>query len=295
MTDTEVSLISMASTIAVGVLFLYGVVALSHIKNFRTRRVSERRRRGAPHPSHLRQARRNATNAMSQVVAYASAVAPWLTAVARGGTAAGGRSLGLVGGKTRLSGRHASSVARWLAAVARRGTAAGGRSLGLVRGRIRLAVWQRFARGEVDTADVELVPSEIVPELGSSRRDSIRRFGVSPRASGSHDMSGSCELASAHDEPGSRVATDGRHAHAPRPPLPPNSDRPSTTKTMESDVQALKRKRNALRLSTKPQNSGRDQTDLLKAKQVEGLAQSPEADVEALKAKLRRHDRGHRR
>lgn len=287
MTFTEVFLISLASTLAVGLLFLYGVVALSHIKNFRTRRVSERRRRGAPHPSHLRQARRNATNAMSQVVAYASAVAPWLTAVARRGTPAGGRSLGLVGGKTRPFGRHASSVARWLAAMARRGTAAAERSLGLVRGRIRLAVWQRFARG--DTADIELVPSEIVPELGSSRRDPIRRFGVIPRASGSHDMSGSCERAAAHDEPGSRVARDGRHAHPPRPPLPPK------TKTTASDVQALKRKRNALTLSTKPQNSGRDQTDLLKAKQVEGLAQSPEADVEALKAKLRRHDRGHRR
>jgi hypothetical protein len=293
MTDTEVSLISMASTIAVGVLFLYGVVALSHIKNFRTRRVSERRRRGAPHPSHLRQARRNATNAMSQVVAYASAVAPWLTAVARGGTAAGGRSLGLVGGKTRLSGRHASSVARWLAAVARRGTAAAERSLGLVGGRIRLAVRQRSARGEVDTADVELVPSEIVSELVSSRRDPIGRFGVSPRARGSHDVSGSYERAAAHHEPGSRVATDGRDAHPPRPARPPNSDRPFTTKTVPPDVEALMRKRNALMRSTKPQNSGRDQTDLLKAKQVEGLAQSPEADVEALKAKLRRPNRRH--
>jgi hypothetical protein len=60
---------------------------------------------------------------------------------------------------------------------------------------------------------------------------------------------------------------------------------------MASDVEALKRKRNELTVSTKPQNSGRDQTDRLKAKQVEGLARSPEADAEALKAKLGRPDR----
>jgi hypothetical protein len=158
---------------------------------------------------------------------------------------------------------------------------------------MRLSVRQRFARADVDTADVELVPSEVVPELGSSRLDAITWFGVSPRASESHVMSGSHERAVARDEPGSRVATDGRDAR-PRPPLPPNSHWPLTTKRRASDVEALKRKRNELPLSTKLDNSGRDQIDLLKAKQVEGLAQSPEADVEALKAKLRRPDRGHR-
>src|SRR6266542_1617900 len=259
MTDTEVLFISMVSTIAVVLLFLGGGVAHARTKDWRIRRASERRRRSLPQPPHLRQARRGTTNAMSQAATHAAAVASWFTAVARRGTAAAGRSLRLVGGKTRLS------------------------------------VRQRFARADVDTANVELVPSEVVPELGSSRPDPIRWLSVSPRASESHVMSGSHARAVARDEPGSRVATDGRDAHPPRPPLPPNSDRPLTTKRRASDVEALKRKRNELTLSTKPENSGHDQIDLIKAKQVEGLGQSPQAEVELLKAKLRRPDRGHRR
>jgi hypothetical protein len=292
MTDTEVLLISMACTIAVVLLFLGVVGARVRIRNWRIRRASERRRRAAPQPPHLRQARRGATNAMSQVAARASAVATWLTALAQRAAAAAGRSFGLVGGKTRLSGRHASSVARWLTAVARRGTAAAGRSVGLVRGKTRLSVRQRLARGDVDTADVELVLSEVVPEIRASRLDPIRRLGISPRASGAHVMSASHERAAAHDEPGSRIATDGRDAHPPRP-LGRSSDQLLTTKRMVSDVEALKRKRNELTLPTRLENRGRGQTDLLKAKQLEGLAQSPEADVEALKAKLGKPHRGH--
>src|SRR6266540_2602622 len=281
MTDTEVLFISMVSTIAVVLLFLGGGVAHARTKDWRIRRASERRRRGLPQPPHLQQARRGTTNAMSQAATHAAAVA--------------GRSLRLVGRKTRRFDRHATSVARWLTAVARRGTAAAERSLGLVPGKTRLSVRQRFARADVDTANVELVPSELVPELGSSRPDPIRWLSVSPRASESHVMSGSHARAVARDEPGSRVATDGRDAHPPRPPLPPNSDRPLTTKRRASDVEALQRKRNELTLSTKPENSGHDQIDLIKAKQVEGLGQSPQAEVELLKAKLRRPDRGHRR
>src|SRR6266542_950039 len=295
MTDTEVLFISMVSTIAVVLLFLGGGVAHARTKDWRIRRASERRRRGLPQPPHLRQARRGTTNAMSQAATHAAAVASWFTAVARRGKAAAGRSLRLVGRKTRLFDRHATSVARWLTAVARRGTAAAECSLGLVPGKTRLSVRQRFARADVDTANVELVPSELVPELGSSRPDPIRWLSVSPRASESHVMSGSHARAVARDEPGSRVATDGRDAHPPRPPLPPNSDRPLTTKRRASDVEALQRKRNELTLSTKPENSGHDQIDLIKAKQVEGLGQSPQAEVELLKAKLRRPDRGHRR
>jgi hypothetical protein len=256
MTDTEVLLISMACTIAVVLLFLGVVGARVRIRNWRIRRASERRRRAAPQPPHLRQARRGATNAMSQVAARASAVATWLTALAQ------------------------------------RGTAAAGRSVGLVRGMTRLSVRQRLARGDVDTADVELVLSEVVPEIRASRLDPIRRLGISPRASGAHVMSASHERAAAHDEPGSRIATDGRDAHPPRP-LGRSSDQLLTTKRMVSDVEALKRKRNELTLPTRLENRGRGQTDLLKAKQLEGLAQSPEADVEALKAKLGKPHRGH--
>jgi hypothetical protein len=55
---------------------------------------------------------------------------------------------------------------------------------------------------------------------------------------------------------------------------------------MASDVDALKRKRNVT-LPTTLENR------VLKAKQLEGLAQSPEAEVEALKAKLGKPHRGH--
>jgi hypothetical protein len=178
-------------------------------------------------------------------------------------------------------------------------------------------VRQPLARGQVDTADGELVPSEVVPEIRTSHLDPIRRFGVSQRASGSHVRSTSHERAPAHDEPGSRVATDGRDAHPARS-LGRSSERLPITKSVASDVEALKHKRNELTLPAKlegrdqtdllkakrlegfvqspgAENRERGQTDLLKAKQLKGLAQSPEADVGALKAKLGEPHRGHRR
>jgi hypothetical protein len=355
MRDADVFFISMACTIAAGLLLLGGVGVFPRVQNWRRRRASERRRRAVARPPRLRQARRGAANAMSQVAAHASALAPWLTAVARRAATAAGRSVGSVRGKTRLSVRHASALAPWLTAVARRaataegrsvesvrgktrlsvrhasalapwltavarrGRPAAGRSVGSVRGKTRPSVRQRLARGQVDTADGELVPSEVVPEIRTSHLDPIRRFGVSQRASGSHVNSTSHEPAPAHDEPGSRVATDGRDAHPARS-LGRSSDRLLRTKSVASDVEALKHKRNELTLPAKLEIRGRDQTDLLKAKRLEGfvqspgaenrergqadllkakqlkgLAQSPEADVGALKAKLGEPHRGHRR
>jgi hypothetical protein len=284
----------MACTIAVGLLLLGGVGVFPRVQNWRHRRASERRRQAVARPPRLRQARRGATNAMSQVAAHASTLGPWLTAVAQRAATAAGLSFGSVWGKTRLSVRHASALAPWLTAVARRAETAAGRSFGSVRGETRLPVRQRLTGGPVDTADGELVPSEVVPEIRTSHLDPLRRFGVSQRASGSHVSSTSHERAAAHDEPGSRVATDGRDARPARS-LGRSSDRVLTTKSMASDVEALKHKRNELALPTKLENRGRDQADLLKAKQLEGLAQSPEADVDALKAKLGEPHRGHRR
>jgi hypothetical protein len=294
MTEVEVLLISMACTIAAALLLLGGVTAFNRLRKLRFGTARERQRRAVPRPRRLRQARRGATNAVSQVAAHASTLGPWLTAVARRAATAAGRSFGLVRGKTRPSVRRASALVSWLTAVARRATAAAGRSVGLVRGKTRLSVRQRLARGQVDRADGELVPSEVVPEIRASRLDPIRRFGVSQRASGSHVISTSHEPAAAHDEPGSRVATDGRDAHAARP-LGRGSERLLTKKSTASDVEALKHKRNELTLPAKLENRGRDQTDVLKAKQLGGLAHSPGADVDALKAKLGAPHRGHRR
>jgi hypothetical protein len=293
MTEVEVLLISMACTIAAALLLLGGVGAFNRLRKLRFRTARERRRPAVPRPQRLRQARRGATNAVSQVAAHASTLGG-VTAVARRAATAAGRSFGLVWGKTRPSVRRASALAPWLTAVARRATAAAGRSVGLVRGKTRLSVRQRLARGQVDTADGELVPSEVVPEIRASRLDPIRRFGVSQRASGSHIISTSHEPAAAHDESGSRVAIDGRDAHAARP-LGRGSERLLTKKSTASDVEALKHKRNELTLPAKLENRGRDQTDLLKAKQLGGLAHSPGADVDALKAKLGAPHRGHRR
>jgi hypothetical protein len=319
MRDADVFFISMACTIAAGLLLLGGVGVFPRVQNWRRRRASERRRRAVARPPRLRQARRGATNAMSQVAAHASTLGSWLTAVARRAATAAGRSFGSVRGKTRLSVPHASILAPWLTAVARRAATAAGRSVGSVRGKTRLSVRQRLARGQVDTADGELVPSEVVPEIRTSHLHPIRRFGASQRASGSHVTSTSHEPAAAHDEPGSRVATDGRDAHPARS-LGRSSERLLTTKSVASDVEALKHKRNELTLPAKLENRSRDQTDLLKAKRLEGfvqspgaenrergqadllkgkqlkgLAQSPEADVGALKAKLGEPHRGHRR
>jgi hypothetical protein len=291
MTEVEVLLISMACTIAAALLLLGGVGAFNRLRKLRFRTARKRRRPAVPRPQRLRQARRGATNAVSQVAAHASTLGPWLTAVARRATPAAGRSFGLVRRKTRPSVRRAAALAPWLTAVARRATAAAGRSLGLVRGKTRLSVRRRLARGQVDTADGELVPSEVVPEIRASRLDPTRRFGVRQRVSASRVISTSHEPAAAHHEPGSRVATDGRDAHAARP-LGRGSERLLTKKSTASDVEALKHKRNELTLPAKLENRGRDQTDLLKAKQLGGLAHSPGADVDALKAKLGAPHRG---
>jgi hypothetical protein len=250
MMQMEVFLIALAATIAVPLLFLVGWAALERILNRRIPGASEGRSRAVTQPPYLRQARRRATNAMSQVAAHASSAAPWLTAVARRGTAAAGRSVGLVRGKTRLS------------------------------------VRRRLARGDLDTADLELVRSKTLPDSRASRLDPIRRLDISPWVSGADVMSTSHERAAADDKPGSRIATDGRDAHPPRP-LGRSSNQPPTTKSMASDVDALKRKRNELTPPTTLENR------VLKAKQLEGLAQSPEAEVEALKAKLGKPHRGH--